>query len=219
MDMSIEVDAHLRAFVIGDDAGEERRLHRLKSRALHTGIHVLRQSTVHEHGGDVEPVNAEVVQQQVMDVFKRCACGPGMIPVQDEVDTGDLADDACFDCCGEVAKVRCPSAILIHGELPSVFVCQLDQALAFREVEHEGLLAEHVLACFECVFDDLDSRFGMWRRVNDVDVSARQDIAVIRGNESPWRELQRAGFGFGQRAVADRCHLPAHVLIGTQMSL
>ena len=53
-----------------------------------------------------------------------------------------------------VAEMRRPAGVLVHGETDLIAVGQFDEPLALVEVEHKRLLAQHMLAGGESRFDE-----------------------------------------------------------------
>ena len=91
-------------------------------------------------------MDAEVVQNEVADRFEGRAFDPAMVPMDVAVDGVDRTQQAGANGFANVAEVGRPAGVLVDGQFHAHLVGQVGEPLADVEVDHERLLAEHVLA-------------------------------------------------------------------------
>src|SRR5262245_9602314 len=129
--------------------------------------------------GQVEPVNAEIIKDQALNLFEFRSDDPVVIPMRAEMSAHQPPDQSGLYRLSNEAEMRRPASILIDGQPDSASVGQFSQPLAGVQIGDEGLLTQNVFAGSKRLFDDLDSIFGMRRDVNDFDRIAPQQLAVI----------------------------------------
>src|SRR6185295_5195356 len=107
------------------------------------------EKTSHE----VEPVDGEIVKDQLLYFLEARADDPTVIPMQRAVDALQCADQAAVDGLPDIAEMWRPAPVLIDGQFDALLLCQFNQTLARIQVNHERLLAEHVFTGTQCGFD------------------------------------------------------------------
>ena len=128
------------AAVEGDERlGDEGRPHRL-SRSP-------RRRRVHEAGAvaddaceKVEPVDAEVPKNEIVDRLESGACDPAVVPADLDMDAGHVADEAGADGFTDIGEMGRPAAVLVDREPEPLGFRQRDERLPDREVFDERLL-------------------------------------------------------------------------------
>src|SRR5262249_61148167 len=85
------------------------------------------------------------------------------------------------------------------------------------QIDDEGLLAQYVFACSKRLFDDFDSILRVRRDVNDLDLVAPQQLAVIGRDRRIWIKPFLISASFAFRAVAQRGDAESRVAVCVQM--
>jgi len=186
LDMSIQVDTDLGTFKVGYDLGQEGRFYRLPGVPLYGSVYLLAGFSGEESSGNVKPVDAEIVKQEVVNFFEWSVGGPCVIEVQVEVYRSDFSDDSRFNGFAAVGKVGSPAAILVYGEMNSVLVGEVDEFLTQVEVGHEGFLAEDVFPGSDAVAEYWSAVFRMESDVDDGDFLIFNDTGRGVGDGGLW---------------------------------
>ena len=133
---AVEDERHLRRFVFDDRLSQQRRAGSFASPSGPSRRKSRRGCDVaHDRAHEVEPVDAEVVQDQVADRFEQRAFDPAVVPVHVAVDGVDRAQQAGAHGFADVAEVRRPAGVLIDGQPHAHLIGQIGQALADVEVD------------------------------------------------------------------------------------
>src|SRR5258706_935970 len=143
------------------------------------GVDALGGAAGEKAGDQVEPVDREIIEDDVADAVEGSAGDPVVVPVDGEMGTEDLADQAGADRLADVGEVRGPSGVLVDGEFYVLRAGEIDEVLTGVEIEHEGLLAKDVLVGIKGGFDDRDALDGMGGDVDDFNVVALEEIAIV----------------------------------------
>src|SRR5262249_8501686 len=167
--------------------------------------------------GQVEPVNAEIVKDQAFDLFELRSDDPVVIPVGAEARAHQPPDQSSLHRLSNEAEVRRPSSVLINGQPDSARIGQISQSFSDIQINDERLLAQDVFASVERLFDDLNAVFRVGRDVNDLDICAPQQLAVIGRDRRVGIKLLLIGAGLAFCAVAERCHPEPGVSVSVQM--
>ena len=136
-----------------------------------------------------------------------------------ELDALHLADQASGHRVAHVAKMRCPPAILIDGQLHAAPLGPCNERRAHIQVEHKRLLAEDVFTSVNGRFEDRQPLLRMGRKVHHFDIVAGEQVPIVevgvgRGVEFPLPLLDALPI-----AAAQGCDLIAGVFIGPQVHL
>ena len=83
-----------------------------------------------------------------------------MVPVDREIGAGQVAQQSGGNRLPHIGDVRRPAAVLVDGQLDPLLVGQLAELLADIQVEHEGLLAQHVFAGKQGIPDERNALGG-----------------------------------------------------------
>ena len=89
-------------------------------------------------------MNREVIENEMTNRFEQRSLHPAMVPMYIAMDGIDRAQQAGAHGLANVTEVWRPAGILVDGELHAHLIGKIGQAVADVEIEHEGLLAEHV---------------------------------------------------------------------------
>ena len=81
-----------------------------------------RRDAVHQRGEEVEPVNREIVENQVRHGFKSGVFDPAVVPMHVAMGAFDVANQPAAHCFANVAEVGRPTGVLIHRECDAHFV-------------------------------------------------------------------------------------------------
>ena len=109
--------------------------------------------------------------------------------------------------------MRGPPAVLVHGQLHILLFCKLDEPFSLVQIEHERLLAEHVLAGFDRGANDRQSLLGMRGDIDNFHVVSLQHLTIIGVNLRPRIEFVTPLLRFGFICVAQRHHIISSRLI------
>ena len=146
-------------------------------------------------GHHVEPMDGEIVQNQIVDAIKHRPHHPVMIPVHRQIDATNCAELPRCHQPTHIGHMRRPAAVLVDGQFNAVALGQFYQALAFVQIEHKRFLAEHMLAGTQRRMEQWHAVGRMGGDVDYFDVVAAQyrlDVGVDLG----FREkFLAAGFG------------------------
>src|SRR3984957_17633046 len=74
-------------------------------------------AVAHNASEKIEPVDAEVPEDEIVHGFERRPCDPAVIPADLDMNASDLADQARPDSLTDIGKMRRPSPVLIDGKL------------------------------------------------------------------------------------------------------
>ena len=136
----------------------------------------------HHRGEKIEPVDGEVVEDQVVHILERPAFDPAVVPMDVAVDGVDRAQQAGANRFADVTEVGRPAGVLIDGQLDAHLVGQVGQPLADVEVEDERLLAEHVFAGAEGGLDERRALGRMRRDIDDLHIVAGEHLPIVVGD-------------------------------------
>ena len=89
-----------------------------------------RLAFAHDACQHIEPVDSEVVKDQMFDTVERGVADPVVIPVYGEMDGLNFSDDSGGRGLADVAEVRRPPSVLVHGQLSVPLCGEISQALA-----------------------------------------------------------------------------------------
>ena len=145
--VGVEYQRGLCAVIFNNRLGEQRRVDLLRTRSGgrredQAWCPVAKQACRH-----VEPVDGEIIENKVFDIFKGCAPDPAVVPVDAEVGRRYLAEQSGRCGSPQVTEVRRPASVLVDGKLDSTRLGMLYQPLALVEIEYKWLLAQYVLTC------------------------------------------------------------------------
>ena len=144
--VGIEDQRCLRLRILDRHLSQQGSVDRLQFRPRARSEHARWCDGTHHGRHEVEPVDGEVVEDQVGRGLECGALDPAVVPVDVAVDAVDVADQAAANRLAHVAEVGRPAGVLVHRQRDALLVGQIGQPLAIVEVEHERLLAQHVLA-------------------------------------------------------------------------
>ena len=121
--VGVEEEADLGVLVVDDGVGEGRGAVGLPVEAAGGGEDAVGGAGGHPAGDDIEPVDGEVLEDEVVDGLEGFKAGdPGLVPLHDDIDGGDATDEVLIDGAGDVSEVRGPAAVLVDGEVEAVVV-------------------------------------------------------------------------------------------------
>src|SRR5262245_25197732 len=115
------------------------------------------------------------------------------------------------------AEVRRPASVLIDGQPDFVSVGQTGEPFTDIKINDEGLLAQNVFACSKRLFDDLDSILRIRRDVNDLDLVAPQQFAVIGRDHRVLIKPLLISAGFAFRVIAQRGDAETRVTVSVKV--
>ena len=214
--VGVEGERRLRAVEFHECLSQQRRVRDLARRRLVGCVHPLGFAGADETAEDVEPVDREVVEDRVLDVVDLRFGDPVVVPVDGELNAVGLTDEPAVDRLAHVTPVGCPATVLVDREFDAALVGELDHALAEREVDGEGFLAQNVLSGVERVLDEGFALDRMRQEVDDLHVVASEHVVVI-GVDVDVRvgiELVPAFDGVLARPAAHRDHVVARRRVG-----
>ena len=76
-------------------------------------------------------MNAEVKQDEILNVFKWCAANPAVIPVNGRMAACQITDQAAANHLAHICHMRRPATVLIDRQFDVIIARQLYQILAF----------------------------------------------------------------------------------------
>ena len=117
-------------------------------------------------------MDRKIIKDQLLNLLESRALDPTVIPVDAAVHADDIAQNPRMGCFTQVAKMWSPPAILIDGQKYPLFLGQVGELLTDSDVEHKRLLAKHMLASSQAVFDDRGTNVRMSRDVDHFDSRA-----------------------------------------------
>src|SRR5262245_15973751 len=167
--------------------------------------------------GQIEPVNAEIVKDETFNLFELRSDDPVVIPVRAEARAHQPPDQSRLQRLANEAEMWRPPSVLIDGQPDSARVGQVGKSFADIQVDYERLLAQNVFARVERCFNDFDAVFRARRDVNDLDLIAPQQLAVIGRDQRVGIKLLLVRAGFAFCAVAQRGHSEPRMSISVQM--
>src|SRR5215470_350459 len=167
--------------------------------------------------GQVEPVNAEIVKDEVFDLFELRPDDPVVIPMRAEMRAHQAPYQSGPQSLSNEAEMRRPASVLIDGQLDSASLGQIGQSFADNQISDERLLAQNVFACSNRLFDDFDSTLRMRCDVNDLDLVAPQQLAVIGRDRRVGVKLLLISASFAFRVVAQRGDAETRMAIRVQV--
>ena len=101
----IEGEGGLAAFELDQGLGEKRRAGALIGGVGGGGKHLECWAVAKEVGGEVEPMDGEIGEDELREGFEWGATNPVMIPMNGEIDRGNFADDLGVDGGADVGLV------------------------------------------------------------------------------------------------------------------
>ena len=106
-----------------------------------------------------------------------------------ELDALHLADQASGHRVAHVAKMRCPAAILVDGQLHTAPLGPGNERLAHIQVEYKRLLAEDVFTSINGRFENRQSLLWMGRNVHHFDIVAGEQLPIVEVGVGRWVEF------------------------------
>ena len=196
---------------------QQRRLDRLARKTGERGADGRRVRALEKRPRGIDPMDAEIVEHEMVDVLEGRARRPGVVPVEHHVDRADLANQTGAQGVAHVGKIRCPAAVLIHRHLHPRIARQCDEALAGGEIAGKRFLAEDVFSGGHCLFDQLRAHLGMRGDVHHLDFRISQHLCDTRTNPRLRIEFFAAVFRSLGIRVIKRGHLPACSFVGLEV--
>jgi len=133
------------------------------------------------------------------------------------MDAGDIADEAGGGRLAQPAEMRRKAPVLVDGEQEAAALGEFDELSPDREVFHERLLRQDVLAGDESAPHQVDADVGMGRDVENLDRAVAENRLEIVGDP------RRGEIGFPastrmlETARRDRGHVEPVTRIGVEM--
>src|SRR5262245_18443741 len=115
------------------------------------------------------------------------------------------------------AEMRRPAPVLINRQPDPARVGQTGESFADVQIDDEWLLAQNMFACSKRLFDDFDSILRMRRDVDDLDLVAPQQFAVIGRDRRVRIKLLLIGASFAFRVIAERGDAETSVTVRVQV--
>ena len=122
----------------------------------------------------IEPMDAEIPEDEIVHRFERRARNPAMIPADLDMNADDLADEAGADRLPDIGEMRGPAAVLIDGELEPAPLREFDEFAAVIEVLNERLLRQHVLVGVQRAPHEVEADVRMGGEVEHAHVRVAQ---------------------------------------------
>lgn len=138
--VGVEGEGGLGVVVFDEGLSEECLFGELLWGVSEGGVDAFGHLAAHEAGEDIEPVDGEVIEDDMSDGVELSSFDPVVIPVYGEVSALDFSEEAMGDGITDVGEIRGPSAVLIDGEFDALFFSEVNEFLAGVEVEDEGFL-------------------------------------------------------------------------------
>ena len=134
MRVAVECGCHLRIVVVDKGLRHHRRTNRLAGGAANRGEDLPGASSAQETGGEVEPMDSEVVENQMINFLKLRAANPTVVPMHSAMDAENLTDKIRSYRLAEIAKVGRPPSVLIHRQEYVLLVSQVCQMLSLVQI-------------------------------------------------------------------------------------
>ncbi len=164
-------------------------------------------------------MDGEVIENQMADRFEDGSFDPTVVPVDVAVHCVDRPQQARADRLANITEVRRPTRVLIYGQPHAHLIGQVGQPLAHIQIEHERLLAEHVLSRAQSVFNNRRPLRRMRRNVHYFNVVASQQLSVVVGRACIGIVLVAPHFRAGNVNVAQRRDVVSGLLVRREMPL
>ncbi|MFM1945195.1 MAG: hypothetical protein RI897_4177 [Verrucomicrobiota bacterium] len=165
---------------LDDDGGEEWGAGFLVGGTGDLGVDGLDGLLADEEVSEVEPMDPEVEEHEVVDIFVGSADRPGVIEGELAIDGAELADEALLEGGAEIGEVGGPASVLVYRQFHVMVGGVFDEAFAEVEIEDERFLAEYVFSGADAVVDDLSPFLGVEGDIDDFDIVGFQEFLVIR---------------------------------------
>src|SRR5699024_371807 len=96
----------------------------------------------HKGSCDIKPMDSKIEKYHMRDIFEsRIACDPGLVPLQGKIYRNWPSNNTGADSFSHIAKMRCPSAVLVYRYFYLIFFGNFYQSPTIMEIKHEGFLA------------------------------------------------------------------------------
>ena len=117
----------------------------------------------------------------------------------------------------QIAKVRRPAPVLVDGQKHTARIGALEQTQTYIEIDDKGLLAEYMLSRVDSSLDDRHAFLWVGGDIDDFDIIAREQVAVVEVDIRVWEKFSTARFGALAVATAQRHNRVTGALVGAQV--
>ena len=152
----------------------------------------------------IEPVNREIIKNQIVYLVERSAESPTLIPMHPEVQAQQVSQKTGFDSLAEIAKVRSPTPVLVYGEFQPFVVCKFDETFAFIQIQHKRFLAQNMFAGVERLFQKRKSFSWMCCDIDDLDVVSYKNFTIVCCDNGVRKKLSPSLYGAFFDEVTER---------------
>ena len=165
----------------------------------------------------IEPMDAEIPKNEIVDRFERRPGDPAVVPADLDMNAGDLADEAGADRFPDVGEMRRPAAVLIDRELQFAPRRQFDEFAPVVEVLDERLLRQDVLSRIQRAAHEVDAHVRVGRDVENPQARvAEQGLEIV--GDARLREIRVAPrLGALKIARADRHDVEPMARVSVEM--